>query len=202
MAKLIFVGEKFGGRVYKLAAEKTTVGRGDHNTLTIRDSSVSQAHCEILVCGPEVIVRDLGSSNGTFVNGERLHSQQRQLKSGQIVKFGSVEALLELDLPSSDDTAFAETAIFSHVRHMREPPKETHKPQSLPTTLESGSESNMADHTIVLPRSSQVKETTGHSPSAKTLGSGKPQNRITLAIIVAFVFLGLLILVWIIRGRQ
>ena len=84
MTKLIFIDEKFGGRVYEFVVPETTVGRGGHNTLTIRDASVSQTHCEILAYGPEVIVRDLGSSNGTFVNGERLHNQQRQLKAGQV----------------------------------------------------------------------------------------------------------------------
>ena len=63
MAKLIFLGEKFAGRVYEFAVEKTTVGRGDHNTLTIHHPSVSYSHCEILDYGTEVIVRDLGSSN-------------------------------------------------------------------------------------------------------------------------------------------
>src|SRR6185436_12054908 len=119
MARLVFTDEKFGGRVYEFALPKTTIGRGDHNTLTIRDNVVSQTHCEILVFGPEVIVRDLGSSSGTFVNGERLHNEQRPLLAGQIVKFGSVSARLELEEPASDMTT-DETAIFSYVQYRRE----------------------------------------------------------------------------------
>ena len=100
MAKLIFIGEKFVGRVYELAIEKTTVGRGDHNTLTIHDPSVSHSHCEILVYGTEVIVRDLGSSNGTVVDGRRLQDQQQHpLDDHQIVKFGAVEARLATGQP-------------------------------------------------------------------------------------------------------
>src|SRR3989442_1695378 len=57
MTKLIFIDEKFGGRVYEFVVPETTVGRGDHNMLTIRDASVSLTHCEILAYGPEVIVR-------------------------------------------------------------------------------------------------------------------------------------------------
>ena len=97
MAKLIFTGEKFKGRSYEFAVEKTTVGRGEHNTLTIPHPSVSETHCEILVNDAEVIVRDLGSRNGTVVNGERIRNQQRQIKGGQSLKFGSVEARLELE---------------------------------------------------------------------------------------------------------
>ena len=87
MPKLIFTGEQFAGRVYELAVEKTTVGRGDHNTLVLRDNSVSQTHCEIIVNGPEVIIHDLNSANGTFVAGTRLNSQS-QVLSGQLVRFG------------------------------------------------------------------------------------------------------------------
>src|SRR5213594_2223932 len=68
MPKLVFTDENFAGRVYALMVEKTTVGRGDHNTLVICDDSVSKNHCEILIYGYEVIVRDLDSTNGTFIN--------------------------------------------------------------------------------------------------------------------------------------
>src|SRR2546426_74274 len=105
MAKLIFIDKNFAGRVYELMLEKTTIGRGDKNTLVIRDSSLSSTHCEILMYGSEIIVRDLNSSNGTFVDGTRLHNTQSQLKSGQTVRFGSVEARLELDpTPNESDT--------------------------------------------------------------------------------------------------
>ena len=134
MAKLIFLDE-FGGRTYEFALSKTTVGRGDHNTLAIHDGSVSQTHCEILVYGSEVIVRDLGSRNGTFVNGELLHNQQRQLKSGQIVQFGSVKARLELEESLSTDTV-EETAVFDYMRFRHE--QEKPKPAAAPFTLDSG----------------------------------------------------------------
>ena len=151
MAKLIFTDEQFGGRVYEFALPKTTIGRGDHNTLIIRDNVVSQTHCEILVFGPEVIVRDLGSSNGTFVNGERLHNEQRPLLAGQIVKFGSVTARLELEDPTSD-TATDETAIFSYSQFRREQ-QQPNPPANAVMTFQSAPESNPIDHTLLLPRS-------------------------------------------------
>ena len=153
MAKLIFTDEKFGGRVYEFALPKTTIGRGDHNTLTIHDNSVSQTHCEILVFGPEVIVRDLGSSNGTFVNGVRLHNQQRPLLNGQIVKFGPVTARLELEEPSSADTATDETAIHSHAQYLRGRHNEPKSPENAAMTLQSASESTPIHHTLLLPHS-------------------------------------------------
>jgi hypothetical protein len=148
MARLIFTGEKFSGRVYEFALLKTTVGRGDHNTLVINDASVSLSQCEVLVYGPEVIVRDLGSSNGTFVNGVKLFNEQRQLKHGQTVRFGSVEACLDLEQqPSPSDTATAETAIFSHVRHLHDR-DEDRRPGGVSMKLEPHPDSPATEHTL------------------------------------------------------
>ena len=167
MAKLIFIGEKFGGRVYEFALAKTTVGRGDHSTLTIHDPSVSHTHCEILVHGPEVIVRDLGSSNGTVVNGERLRNQQRQLKNGQTVKFGSVEARLELEHTSSSDTATAVTAIHSHGRHKCDQELVPINPAPVSMTLDP-SESSAGNYTVALPDPAQFQKSVPPPPPRKS----------------------------------
>ena len=156
MAKLIFTDEKFGGRVYEFALPRTTIGRGDANTLTICDDAVSQTHCEILVFGSEVIVRDLGSRNGTFVNGVRLHNQQRPLLAGQIVKFGSVTARLELE-PSEYDTATDETAFFSYAQFRREQQREPKTPADAAMTLSSASGSVSVPHTVLLPQSAAAE---------------------------------------------
>src|SRR5689334_12534694 len=102
MAKLIFTNREFGGQVYSLITEKTTVGRSTSNVLVLRHETVSAQHCEIMVNDPEVIVRDLGSRNGTFVDGVQLIGQ-RQVKSGQMIRFGQVEARLELGRPADTD---------------------------------------------------------------------------------------------------
>jgi pSer/pThr/pTyr-binding forkhead associated (FHA) protein len=120
MAKLPFTDPKFAGKTYKLFLEKTTVGRSDANTLVIRDDSVSSRHCEILTYGPEIIVRDLGSSNGTFVNGARLCNQQSVLKSGQIVRIGSIEARLEIEPADRIEVNTDVTAVFTHARAVRD----------------------------------------------------------------------------------
>jgi predicted component of type VI protein secretion system len=195
MAKLIFIGDKFAGRVYEFALEKTTVGRGDHNTLTILDASVSQSHCEVLVYGTEVIVRDLGSSNGTSVNGVRLYAQQRPLLAGQVVKFGSVEARLELQSPTTGDTATDITAIRSHARYLRE---QEPAPQSAPAamTLETGLTSAPEDHTLLLPRAQPAEE--GRHPSPlHTAAAGQRSSRpVVPAVIVAAIVVGLAVLCW------
>jgi pSer/pThr/pTyr-binding forkhead associated (FHA) protein len=155
MAKLVFIGDKFGGRIYEFAVERNTVGRDANNTLSIPDSSVSQSHCEIFVYNEDVIVRDLGSSNGTFVNGERLHKQQRPLKAGQVVKFGNVEARLEVAAPASADTVTDMTAIHSFDRN-REAPKPL-GPTAVATSLATEPVRPALDHTMLLSRVPESK---------------------------------------------
>lgn len=201
MAKLIFIGEKFNGRVYEFAVEKTTVGRGDHNTLTIHDASVSQSHGEILVNGTEVIVRDLASSNGTFVNGVRLHDQQRPLQAGQLVRFGSIEARLELDAPSMDETATDVTAVHSHARHLREREKPA-KPAPAEMTLDGGASAASGDHTLVLPRSTGANPAASSASPAGSETEERSARPVMLALVVAVVVVGLAVLCWLILARN
>ena len=69
MAKLVLLSAGMSGRVHELKVDKTTVGRVDDNTFQIPEPSVSSHHCEILLRGSDVVVHDLNSTNGTFING-------------------------------------------------------------------------------------------------------------------------------------
>ena len=93
MARLVLLSEGFTGKTYELKAESTTVGRVDDNTFEIPDPSISSHHCEILLRGSDVVVKDLGSTNGTFINGEKI--SESALKPGQILRLGMVEMRLE-----------------------------------------------------------------------------------------------------------
>lgn len=151
MAKLIFSGDKFGGRVYEIVAQRTTVGRGDTNTLSIHDSSVSEQHCEIYDNGEDLIIRDLGSRNGTVVNGKLLQSIQAPLAPGQIVKFGAVAARLEISRrATTSDTVTDVTAVHFHAHNAG-----TFAPKPDPSaTLAAGAPSASSDHTLILSRPS------------------------------------------------
>lgn len=138
MAKLTFTDPKFAGKTYKLFLEKTTVGRSDANVLVIRDDSVSARHCEILAYGTEVIVRDLGSSNGTFVNGTRLSNSQSVVKSGQTVRIGSIEARVEIDPSDRLDHHTDVTAVFTHARAVRDQRRARNNPVDPGQVLEPG----------------------------------------------------------------
>lgn len=97
MAKLVLLSAGMTGRVHELTVDKTTIGRVEDNAFQIAEPSVSSHHCEILLRGSEVVVRDLNSTNGTFINGEKV--TETVLKAGQILRLGQIEMRLETDAP-------------------------------------------------------------------------------------------------------
>ncbi|MCI0744754.1 MAG: FHA domain-containing protein [Verrucomicrobia subdivision 3 bacterium] len=209
MPKLVFLSEQFTGRSYDLVLEKTTVGRGEQNTLTIHDPSLSSTHCEILVNGPEVIVRDLNSSNGTYVDGAELRNQQCQVKAGQTIRFGSVEARLELD-PEQDERFDEHTAIYAHSRAVREQRRARKNPQvaNPAMTLEPSDDAAVGGHTVLIPRS-QISEgfaTTASPPSdggaQGDSGEGRPKAAAGKWIAIAIVVIAVLVAVWLIWNRK
>lgn len=97
MARLVVLSEGFTGRSYELKVEKTTVGRVEDNAFQIPEASVSSHHCEVVQRGNEFLVRDLNSTNGSYINGEKI--AEAVLKPGQILRLGQVELRLETGAP-------------------------------------------------------------------------------------------------------
>ena len=93
MARLVLLSEGLTGRTHELKVDRTTLGRVADNAFEIPEASVSSHHCEILLRGNDVVVKDLGSTNGTFINGEKI--SEAVLKPGQILRCGMIEMRLE-----------------------------------------------------------------------------------------------------------
>src|SRR6476646_1195184 len=95
MAKLVVLSAGLTGRSHELKADKTTIGRVEDNTFQIAEPSVSSHHCEVEMRGSDVLVKDLNSTNGTFINGEKV--TESVLKPGQTLRLGQVEIRLETE---------------------------------------------------------------------------------------------------------
>jgi len=67
----------------------TVIGRSAEATVKMPSNQVSRTHCEVYDDEGELAVRDLGSANGTFVNGQRIEGPTA-LGSGDLVKIGPV----------------------------------------------------------------------------------------------------------------
>ena len=93
MSKLVVLSEGFTGLTCELKADQTTVGRLEDNAFQISEPSVSSHHCELTRRGADLLVKDLNSTNGTFINGEKV--AEAVLKPGQILRLGQVEMRLE-----------------------------------------------------------------------------------------------------------
>ena len=99
MSRLVILSQGLTGRAHDLKVDKTTIGRLEDNTFPITDPSISSHHCEVLLRGSDVVVRDLNSTNGTFINGEKV--TESVLKAGQILRLGQIELRLESEAGAS-----------------------------------------------------------------------------------------------------
>jgi pSer/pThr/pTyr-binding forkhead associated (FHA) protein len=99
MAKLVILSQGLTGKTHELKVDKTTIGRVEDNTFPIVEPSISSHHCEILLRGSDVVVKDLNSTNGTFINGDKI-TGEAVLKPGQILRLGQIELRLETDAPA------------------------------------------------------------------------------------------------------
>ena len=90
--KLIIEQGPTPGQEIELAKDEFVIGRIEGNDLVIAEPSVSRRHARLLRQGEQVLLEDLGSSNGTFVNGQRL-SAPFPLKSGDIFTLGQATRL-------------------------------------------------------------------------------------------------------------
>ena len=82
------------GERIDLGEHTTTVGRLPESTITIDDGNVSREHAKIKAGNNGYVVQDLGSTNGTLVNGQRIDGT-RMLADGDIVSFGSTHVRFE-----------------------------------------------------------------------------------------------------------
>ena len=94
-AKLVAITGKDSGSSYKLK-DVTSLGRADNNTIHLHDSKASRQHSKIQRKGKEYVITDLNSSNGTYVNGERI--EEYVLANGDEVQIG--DSVLQFQMSS------------------------------------------------------------------------------------------------------
>jgi tetratricopeptide (TPR) repeat protein len=73
--------------VVPIESPRFTIGRGAENSLCVQATVVSRSHAELIRVGANYLLRDLGSTNGSFVNGDRV--TERMLNDGDILRFGA-----------------------------------------------------------------------------------------------------------------
>ena len=168
MAKLVILTQGLNGRAHELNVDRTTIGRVEDNLFQIAEASISSHHCEVLLRGTDVVIKDLNSTNGTFINDEKI--TEGVLKPGQTLRLGQVELRLE--------TSTAGTSTAS-------------APPAAPTPR-----AKKKDSTMVMPRGVSLSdlESGGERPVALDANKAfsKKHNRIGIYF---WIFAGVVILV-------
>jgi pSer/pThr/pTyr-binding forkhead associated (FHA) protein len=108
------------------------IGRGTDSDLRLNAGAVSRHHCLLHLRADEVTVNDLGSSNGTFVNGQRVRSQA-VLHHGDQLRVGSFDFEVEISSESAISWCIEEAAdqgtVTRKLSDIVRPPREAHPGQ-------------------------------------------------------------------------
>ena len=83
-----------GAKKWDSSSARMTIGSQEGNDVQLSDRSVSRFHCEIVIEGPIARVRDLGSTNGTNVDGVRV--VDAFLRSGSLIRLGAITLRFDL----------------------------------------------------------------------------------------------------------
>jgi predicted component of type VI protein secretion system len=90
--KLRVLGGAHSGKEIQVKDEKFLIGRSDSCQLRPKSDSISRKHCAILQRDGKLIVADLGSRNGTFLNEKRLEPERAKIASaGDVLRVGQLE---------------------------------------------------------------------------------------------------------------
>lgn len=174
MAKLVILSQGLTGRSHELKVDKTTIGRVDDNTFPIAESSVSSHHCEILLRGSDVVVNDLNSTNGTFINGDKI-TGEAVLKPGQVLRLGQVEMRLDVEGAAP-------------------------APAPIPAATAAAASKKTSDNTVVMQRGVSLTDLEQGARGFDTSGKGftrkdNKANKIFLivAIVIGVIIVGLVV---------
>ncbi|RPH53294.1 FHA domain-containing protein, partial [bacterium] len=106
--KLVVLSGPLAGQTFPLGAGAFSIGRHTGNALQVRDLAASRHHCRIEPADGGFLVRDLGSRQGTFVNGRPV--QEHRLEEGDLVAVGETLLLFQ---SRPGETARAEPRILT-----------------------------------------------------------------------------------------
>ena len=117
MAVLIGMSSTVKGQKFELEREEVFIGRNAQNTICVEDSAVSGRHCSVTRDGQKYTLVDLGSTNGTRLNGAAV--SKTPLRPKDIIQIGAVE--LMFDGPEVEAGEAAPKSATANVEAFSEP---------------------------------------------------------------------------------
>jgi len=100
LTKLIIASGKSAGRAISIKRSKLLIGRAEECDIRPLSEDVSRRHCAVHAGPADVWVEDLGSRNGTFVNGVRI-KEKTKVATGDLIRVGSLELKVSCSAPAA-----------------------------------------------------------------------------------------------------
>jgi hypothetical protein len=93
MPRLVAQSQEFVGKSFDLTGQEITVGRVADNKIQVEHASISGHHAMLKLDGQDYLIKDLDSTNGTRINGEKITEQK--LRRNDILRLGNIELLYD-----------------------------------------------------------------------------------------------------------
>src|SRR5487761_1926881 len=191
MAKLILSMDGLVLKEIPLAKERITIGRKPHNDIQIDNLAVSGEHAVIVTILADSFLEDLGSTNGTFVNGKTV--KKHFLQNNDVIELGKYKLKYISDvLPGAAKAADFEKTMVLRPGPMRKPPEtpppaagqvET-APAGLPATEAAVSARSHADTQVGITAASVAAAAAAPVPApAAPVPAAAPARRATLKLL-------------------
>lgn len=103
MPKIVIMMDGVADQEIALTQERTTLGRRASNDIVLDHPAVSGQHAVLMLHAGQVQVEDLGSTNGTYVNGAAVHKQT--LADGDQLEMGTFKLRLQIEAPQREPEA-------------------------------------------------------------------------------------------------
>ncbi len=100
MPKVILLLDGVVIKEVDLTKERTTLGRRPYNDIVIENLAVSGEHAVLIMVGQQVVIEDLNSTNGTYVNGKV--TKKQALQHADIIEIGKFKLKFENVMPNAD----------------------------------------------------------------------------------------------------
>jgi CheY-like chemotaxis protein len=145
MPKLVVTNKTLTVMAHELGEKWVTIGRHDGNTFQINEQSISGRHCEVRLRREDLVVRDLLSSNGTFVDDKKII--EGVLKPGQTLRLGEVELRMEASIPTEEaGVSFNSKMLLTTKKTAATPPETAPNTAPFVEVKPAGSAMNGASH--------------------------------------------------------
>jgi predicted component of type VI protein secretion system len=133
ISRLVMTQGPQPGQTFALDQDLLTLGRDPNNVIVINDPQVSRQHARITHQGGRIVLEDIGSTNGTFVNGMRL-TNPHALANGDVVGLGDVVTLTYYGASPAVTEPLADRAQFEESGYEPQPypPPPSYEPQPPP----------------------------------------------------------------------